>query len=60
VQCPHFFAAIGIVIAQCGQSFVVGAAAGAGLATQRFTARTSRKTANATIRKFNIVFKNAP
>jgi len=50
VQCPHRFAASGIGIAHCGQSCVVGATAGAGFAVQRFTVRTSRKIANATIR----------
>jgi hypothetical protein len=60
VQCPHFFAATGIGIAHCGQSFVVGAAAGAGFTTHRFTIRSNRKIANATIKKFTIVFRNNP
>jgi hypothetical protein len=60
VQCPHFFAASGIAIAHCGQSFVVGAAAGAGFAVQRLTDRTKRKTANATIKKLMMAFRKTP
>jgi hypothetical protein len=60
VQYPHFFAASGIGMAHCGQSLVVGGAAGAGLASHRFTKRNNRKIAKATIRKFTIVFRNNP
>src|SRR5262249_53780069 len=60
VQWPHFFAASGTGIAHCGQSLVVGAAAGAGFAVHRLTVRTSRKTANATIRKLMIAFRKIP
>jgi hypothetical protein len=60
VQCPHFLAASGIGIAHSGQSFVVGAAAGAGFAVHRLTVRTRRKTANATMRKLIKVFKKMP
>ena len=62
VQWPHFLAAMGIGIRHCGQSRVVGAAAaaGAGFSSQRLTTRSKRKIANATIRKFTMVFRNNP
>ena len=60
VQCGHRFAANGIGIAHCGQSRVVGAAAGAGFLPQRFTCCTSKNTANATIKKLMMAFKNNP
>jgi len=59
VQCPHFFAAAGIGIAHCGQSFVL-AGGGGGFGIHRFTERTSRNTANATIRKLIIVLMKLP
>ena len=59
VQCGHFFAASGIAVAQKGQSFVVGAAAGGG-ACSRFICFTTMKMANATIRNWMIVFRKRP
>ena len=59
VQFGHFLAAIGIAVAQCGQSFVVGAAAGAGRRSA-LTHFTTMKIAKATIRNSMIVFRNTP
>jgi hypothetical protein len=58
VQWPHFFAAIGIAIAHCGQSLVVTGAAGLGI--QRLTTRSNRKIENATIRKLMMVLMKLP
>jgi hypothetical protein len=58
VQCPHFFAPIGMAIAHCGHSLVV--TGGAGFGSHLFTARTNRKIANATIRKLIIVLMKLP
>src|SRR4030067_2639342 len=61
VQWPHFFAWIGIVDRQCGQSFVVGTASGASSFFLRLLMpRTTKKMANAMMRKFTIVFTNIP
>jgi hypothetical protein len=60
VQCPQRFAARGIGIAHCGQSFVVGAATGAGFAAKRLICLTTRKMKKATIRKLTTVFRNIP
>jgi hypothetical protein len=51
---------MGIGIAHCGQSLVVGAAGAAGLMNQRFTSWIKRNTQNATIRKLITVFRNIP
>jgi hypothetical protein len=58
VQCPHFFAATGMGMAHCGQSFVV--LGGAGFGIHLFTARTRRNTAKATIRKLMSVLMKFP
>jgi len=60
VQCPQRLAWSGMLIAHCGQSFVVGAAGGAGFSNQWWMLRTSKKTQKATIRKLMIVFRNTP
>ena len=60
MQWPQRFAAMRTLIAHCGQSFVVGAAAGAGFVVQRFTCYTTRNTQNAMIRKFTMEFRNNP
>src|SRR5260370_1284400 len=52
------FAAVGMVRAQCGPSFVAGAAATAGFLAQRLTCCTTRNTQNATMRKFTTVQEN--
>jgi len=57
VQCAQRVAFIGIADRQCGQSLVVGAGAGFFIA---FIWRMSKKSANATIKKFRIVLKKIP
>src|SRR6476646_6111437 len=60
VQWPQRLAWIGMLIAHCGQSFIVGGAGAAGFVVQRLTMRTRRNTAKALMRKLMIVFKNTP
>ena len=57
VHCGQRVAFKGMLIVHRGQSLVDGA--GAGL-LNRFACFTSRKIANATIKKLITVFKNAP
>lgn len=61
VQWPHFFAAKGMGMAQCGQSFVVtGGGGGTGFGIHLLAARTTMKMANATIKKLMIVLMKLP
>src|SRR4029453_3555701 len=57
VQCGHRLAFSGIIAAHPEHSFV---GAGAGFGNRRFTCWTSRKTANATMRKLMIALRNTP
>ena len=59
VQCAHFVAFSGTADRQYGQSFVVGAAAGAGLCI-RLICLMRRKIANAMIRKLMMLLRKIP
>jgi hypothetical protein len=61
VQCGQRLAAIGIADTQKGQSFVVGAAAGASFSfLALFMVRMRRNTAKATMRKLTMEFAKRP
>jgi hypothetical protein len=60
VHCGQRVAFSGISEQQKGHARVVGAAAGAGFVVHRFTIRTNRYTAIATIRNSITVFRKIP